>query len=85
MQIIFFLGQDDRFYLSTKSCLNHRNHPALKADAILRKQNDIAIQFRVRLQLSIGHSLHKEMMIVVFELILALLPWIDAEQWMKKL
>ncbi len=27
-------------YLSTKSCLNHRHHPALKADAILRGQND---------------------------------------------
>jgi hypothetical protein len=36
MQIIIFLGQDDRFYLSTKSCLNHRHHPALKAEAILR-------------------------------------------------
>ena len=33
-QIIIFLGQDDRFYLSTKSSLNHRHHPALKADAI---------------------------------------------------
>ncbi len=32
MQIIFFLGQDDCFYLSTNSCLNHRHHPALKAD-----------------------------------------------------
>jgi hypothetical protein len=41
MQIIIFLGQDDRFYLSTKSCLNHRHHPALKADAILRGQNDM--------------------------------------------
>ena len=36
MQIIISLGQDDRFYLSTKSCLNHRHCPALKADAILR-------------------------------------------------
>jgi len=41
MQIIIFLGQDDRFYLSTKSCLNHRHHPALKADALLRGQNDM--------------------------------------------
>ena len=41
MQIIIFLGQDDCFYLSTKSCLNHRHHPALKADAILRGQNDM--------------------------------------------
>jgi len=41
MQIIIFLGQDDRFYLSTKSCLNHLHHPALKADAILRGQNDM--------------------------------------------
>jgi hypothetical protein len=85
MQIIIFLGQDDCFYLSTISCLNHCHHPALKADAILRGQNDVAIQFRVHLQLSIGHSLHKEIMIVAFELILALLPWIDAEQWMKML
>ena len=35
MQIIIFLGQDDHFYLSTKSCLNHCHHPAFKADAIL--------------------------------------------------
>ncbi len=41
MQIIIFLGQDDRFYLSTKSSLNHCHHPALKADAILRGQNDM--------------------------------------------
>ncbi len=41
MQIIIFLGQDDCFYMSTKSCLNHRHHPALKADAILRGQNDM--------------------------------------------
>jgi hypothetical protein len=41
MQIIIFLGQDDRFYLSTKSCLHHRHHPALKADAILHGQNDM--------------------------------------------
>jgi hypothetical protein len=38
MQIIIFLGQDDRFYLSTKSCLSS---PALKADAILRGHNDM--------------------------------------------
>ena len=41
MQIIIFLGQDDRYYLSTRSCLNHCRHPALKADAILRGQNDM--------------------------------------------
>ena len=41
MQIIIFLHQDDRFYLSTKSCLNHRHHPALKAEAILCGQNDM--------------------------------------------
>ena len=41
MQIIIFLGQDDRFYLSTKSCLNHCNHPALNADAILRGHIDM--------------------------------------------
>jgi len=29
------------FYLSTKSCLDHRHHPALKADAILRGQNEM--------------------------------------------
>ncbi len=27
MQIIIFLGQDDRFYLSTKSCLEHHLSP----------------------------------------------------------
>ena len=41
MLIIIFLGQDDRFYLSNKSCLTHRHHPALKADAILRGHNDM--------------------------------------------
>jgi len=41
MQIIIFLGQDDRFYLSTKSCLDHRHHRALKADAVLRGQNEM--------------------------------------------
>ncbi len=41
MQITIFLGQDDCFYLSTKSCLNHLHHPALKADAILHGQNDM--------------------------------------------
>jgi hypothetical protein len=41
MQVVIFLGQDDRFYLSNKSCLTHRHHPALKADAILRGHNDM--------------------------------------------
>ena len=41
MQIIIFLGQDDCFYLSTKSYLNHGHHPALKADAILRGHIDM--------------------------------------------
>jgi hypothetical protein len=41
MQLIIFLGQDGRFYLSTKSSLNHCHHSPLKADAILRGQNDI--------------------------------------------
>ncbi len=27
--------------MSTKSCLNHGHHPALKADAILRGQNEM--------------------------------------------
>ena len=37
MQFIIFLSQDDRFYLSTKSSLHHCHHPALKADAILKR------------------------------------------------
>ena len=41
MQIIIFLSQDDCFYLSTKSCLNHCHHPALKADAILHGHIDM--------------------------------------------
>ncbi len=41
MQIIIFLGQDNHFYLSPKSSLNHCHHPAFKADAILRGQNDM--------------------------------------------
>jgi hypothetical protein len=41
MQTIIFLGQDDRYYLSTNSCPNHCHHPTLKADAILCGQNDV--------------------------------------------
>ena len=41
MHITIFLGHDDRFYLSTKSCIRHLHHPALKTDAILRGQNDM--------------------------------------------
>jgi hypothetical protein len=41
IQIIIFLGQDDHFYLSTKSCLEHCYHPFLKADAILCRQSDM--------------------------------------------
>jgi hypothetical protein len=41
MQIIIFLGQDECFYLSTKSCLEHCYHPFLKADAILCRQSDM--------------------------------------------
>jgi hypothetical protein len=41
MQIIIFLGQDDRVYLSTKSCLDHCYHPFLKSDAISRGQSDM--------------------------------------------
>jgi hypothetical protein len=41
MQIIIFLGQDDRFYLSTKSCLEYCYHPFLKANAILCGQSDM--------------------------------------------
>ena len=41
MQIIIFLGQDDHFYLSTKSCPNYRHHPALKAEAIVRGHTDM--------------------------------------------
>ncbi len=44
MQIIIFLGQNNRFYLSTKSCLTHCHQPALKADAILRWHNDMEQQ-----------------------------------------
>ncbi len=46
MQIIIFLGQDDCFYLSTKSSLNHCHHPALKADAILRWSGSILASFQ---------------------------------------
>ena len=45
----------------------------------------VAIHFSVRLQVMISHSLHKEMMIVVFEFKVTLLAWIAAKQWMKKL
>jgi hypothetical protein len=41
MQLVIFLGQDDRFYLSTKSSLNHCHHPHLKSDAILCGHNDM--------------------------------------------
>jgi hypothetical protein len=51
MQIIIFLSQDNHFYLFTKSCLNHCHHPALKADAILRGQNDMEQVYLVLLSL----------------------------------
>ena len=41
MQLIIFLGRDDRFYLSTNSCLDHRHHPPLKSEAILRGQKSM--------------------------------------------
>ena len=44
----------------------------------------VAIHFSVRLQVIISHSLHKEMMIAVFEFKVTLLAGIIAEQWMKK-
>ena len=41
MQILIFLGQDYRFYLSTNSCLDHRHHPPLKSEAILHGQKEM--------------------------------------------
>ena len=41
MQIVIFLGSNNRFYISTKSNLNHSHHPSLKSEAILRGQSDL--------------------------------------------
>ena len=41
MQIVIFLGNNNRFYISTKSNLNHSHHPSLKSEAILRGQSDL--------------------------------------------
>jgi hypothetical protein len=40
MTITIFLGLDNHFYLSKKSCLNHCYHPHQKSEAILRGQKD---------------------------------------------
>jgi hypothetical protein len=39
--IIFFLGQDDHFYLSKSSCLHHLHHPRLNSKAVIRGQRDM--------------------------------------------
>jgi hypothetical protein len=41
MQIVIFLGNNNHFYISTKSNLNHSHHPHLKSEAILRGQSDL--------------------------------------------
>jgi hypothetical protein len=41
MRIIIFLGQDDRFYLSKSSCLQHLHHPRLNSEAVIRGQRDM--------------------------------------------
>jgi len=41
MQIIFFVGIDKNIYLSTKSNLNHKHHPRMNSNAILRGQRDL--------------------------------------------
>jgi hypothetical protein len=41
MQIVIFLGNNTRFYILTKSNLNHSHHPRLKSEAILRGQSDL--------------------------------------------
>jgi hypothetical protein len=41
MQIVIFLGNNNLFYISTKSNLNHSHHPRLKSEAILWGQSDL--------------------------------------------
>ncbi len=41
MTITIFLGLDNHFYLSKKSCLNHCYHPRQKLESILRGQKDM--------------------------------------------
>jgi hypothetical protein len=41
MQIVIFLGNNNRFYNSTKSNLNHSHRPRLKSEAILCGQSDL--------------------------------------------
>jgi hypothetical protein len=41
IQVVIFLGNNNLFYISTKSNLNHSHHPLLKSEAILRVQSDL--------------------------------------------
>ena len=41
MQIVIFLGNNNLFYISTKSNLNHSHHPCPKSEAILCGQSDL--------------------------------------------
>jgi hypothetical protein len=41
MQIVIFLGNNNLFYISTKSNLNHSHHPCLKSETILCGQSDL--------------------------------------------
>jgi hypothetical protein len=41
MQILIFVGNNNLFYISTKSNLNHSHHPHLKSEAILWGQSDL--------------------------------------------
>ncbi len=41
MKITIFLGLDNHFYLSKKSCLNHCYHPCQKSESIIRGQKDM--------------------------------------------
>ena len=41
MTITIFLGLDNHFYLSKKSCLDHCYHPRQKSESILRGQKDM--------------------------------------------
>ena len=41
MQIVMFVGNNNLFYILTKSNLNHSYHPRLKSEAILWGQRDL--------------------------------------------
>ena len=67
MQIIIFLGQDDYFYLSTRSNLKHDHHPPLTSHAILRNDKYLNSQEVDLLNLLYRANVSPDQLSLIFE------------------